>query len=257
MKRRFGWRLLLTLAVLILATVTITILWQRPGEPPPIWPLPEDPTEARKAKLVNALLPAIQKNNRRLMRNREYALSLRDKLNNDKPFDDNDLKWLASMGKRYRLPQQAPDAAWMDLLLRRLDIIPADLALAQAAMESAWGTSRFAEEGNNYFGQWCFKKGCGLVPAQRPTGASYEVASFDDIEDSVRGYMRNLNSHPRYTQLRILREQARNQNRPPTGRELAAGLHGYSAIGDTYIKTLRALIRANRFDQFDSLGVSG
>ncbi len=254
MKRRIGWRALLVTGLLCLVTITASLLWRHVfvSPAPVIWPLPDDPTEARKARLINALLPAIQKNNRQLLEKREYALGLRDKLDAGNVFDSNDLQWLQSVGKRYRLPQQAPDKEWMALLLRRLDIIPADLALAQAAMESAWGTSRFAEEGNNYFGQWCFTAGCGIVPAKRPAGASYEVRHFDSVYDSVRGYMRNLNSHPRYTQLRIIRETARKENRIASGVELAAGLHGYSAIGDTYIKTLRALIRANRFQQFEN-----
>lgn len=255
MKRRIGWRVLLALGIALLCCITFALLWQLrdPSSPPPIWPLPEDPSEARKARLVNTLLPAIQKNNRRLLEQRKYALGLQRKLQAGSDLDQNDRKWLASVGKRYRLPQQDPDQEWMVLLLRRLDIIPADLALAQAAMESAWGESRFAEEGNNYFGQWCFTEGCGIVPSKRPAGANYEVASFDSVRESVQGYMRNLNRHPRYTQLRIIREQARQQNKMADGVELAAGLHGYSAIGDTYIKTLRALIRANQFQQYDSL----
>src|SRR5690606_39546165 len=95
-------------------------------------------------------------------------------------FRSRDREWLETMGKRYRLPEvEQVDEEWMTILLRRLDIIPADLALAQAAMESAWGGSRFAREGNNYFGQWCFSKGCGLVPEKRPAGARYEVQRFD------------------------------------------------------------------------------
>jgi Bax protein len=139
----------------------------------------------------------------------------------------------------------------MTILLRRLDIIPADLALAQAAMESAWGRSRFAREGNNYFGQWCFSKGCGIVPEKRPAGARYEVQRFDSPAESVAGYMRNLNSHPRYTELRLIREKARAESADISGQQLAGGLHGYSAIGDTYIRTLRVLIRANQFERFE------
>ncbi|MDF1779776.1 MAG: glucosaminidase domain-containing protein [Alcanivoracaceae bacterium] len=254
MARKFVWRVAL---VLTLSTTIGTAAWllqsylNRP--PPPIWPIPEDPTEARKANMINVLLPLIQKNNRRLLEQRKYATELEAKVLNNAELDNSDMKWLASMGKRYRLAETEDyDKQWMQILLRRLDIIPADLALAQAAMESAWGESRFAQEGSNFFGQWCFKKGCGIVPGKRPADATYEVQSFDSPAESVRLYMRNLNSHPRYAQLRIIREQARAKGEDIEGQALAAGLHGYSAIGDTYIHTLRALIRANQFQQFPS-----
>lgn len=220
--------------------------------PPPIWPLPEDPVEARKAELVNTLLPLIQENNRILLEKRQRAESLMSRVRQGDSLSRRDREWLEAMGKRYRLPEvEQVDEEWMTILLRRLDIIPADLALAQAAMESAWGRSRFASEGNNYFGQWCFSKGCGLVPDKRPAGARYEVQRFDSPAESVAGYMRNLNSHPRYTELRLIREKARAENREISGQQLAGGLHGYSAIGDTYIRTLRVLIRANQFERFE------
>lgn len=254
MARKFVWRVAL---VLTLATTISTAAWlfqsYRNRPPPPIWPIPEDPTEARKANMINTLLPLIQKNNRRLLEQRKYATELQEKVLNNVTLDSSDTKWLTSMGKRYRLSEtESYDQKWMSILLRRLDIIPADLALAQAAMESAWGESRFAQEGNNFFGQWCFQEGCGIVPSKRPADATYEVKSFDSPADSVRLYMRNLNSHPRYAQLRIIRERARANSEDIDGQALAAGLHGYSAIGDTYIHTLRALIRANHFQQFPS-----
>ena len=240
----------LTVVAILIAAMLLRLL--EAPLPPPISPLPEDPIELRKANLINHLLSAIQNNNRSLLKQRKRAVRILANISNAKKPSHFDLKWLAKMGKRYRLPEQDPDEAWMHLLLRRLDIIPADLALAQAAMESAWGESRFANEGNNFFGEWCFKEGCGIVPAARPAGATYEVATFESVEDSVRGYMLNLNRHPRYTQLRIIRESARQAGQDITGEALAKGLHGYSAIGDTYIRTIRALIRANDFDRFPS-----
>tara|TARA_R110002073_G_scaffold11861_1_gene53299 strand:+ start:77179 stop:77946 length:768 start_codon:yes stop_codon:yes gene_type:complete len=250
----FFWRAILILFLSALLIAPWAIFWQQSYQSSlPIYPIPEDATEARKAHMVNNLLPAIQRNNRALLKQREKAHKLFARAENNRDLRKRELKWLNQQGKHYRLPEtEAPDVEWLSLLLRRLDIIPADLALAQAAMESAWGTSRFATEGDNYFGQWCFSRGCGIVPSQRPAGASYEVETFDSVEDSVQRYMLNLNSHPRYTQLRLLREAQRKEQRPVDGQELAAGLHGYSAIGDTYIRTLRALIRANDFQRFDN-----
>ncbi len=219
----------------------------------PIWPLPEDETEARKARLVNLLLPAVQQNNRDLLSKRERLVSLHQQIVDGVPLTGKDQVWLMDLSQRYRLDTPEPlNSEWSRILLRRIDIVPADLALAQAALESAWGTSRFAEEGNNYFGHWCFVKGCGLVPQNRREGARHEVARFSSPAESVRRYMHNLNSHPRYTELRLIRERLRDRNEPFTGSDLAAGLEGYSELGDEYIGMVRGLIRQNRFDRFPS-----
>lgn len=220
----------------------------------PVWPIPDDPAEARKAKLINKLLPLIQQNNQALLQQRNKATRLASEISQGQFLKQKDKAWLINTGNHYRLTEiERIDTQWMTLLLRRLDIIPADLALAQAALESAWGESRFSKEGNNYFGQWCFKENCGLIPTKRPAGATYEVEKFSSPTESVRRYMSNLNSHPRYTQLRLLREQARQQKGDINGQKLAAGLQGYSTIGDTYIRTLRALIRANSFQHFNNI----
>ncbi|MCC1495750.1 glucosaminidase domain-containing protein [Alcanivorax sp. 1008] len=218
---------------------------------PPIWPLPEDETEARKARLVNLLLPAIQNNNRKLLEKRARLMELHKKIQDNQPLSRDDKVWLEELSRRYRLdlPEQ-PSSDWSRVLLRRIDIVPADLALAQGALESAWGTSRFAVEGNNYFGHWCFVPGCGLVPQQRLANARHEVARFSSPAESVRRYMHNLNSHPRYTELRLLREEARRQEQSFSGSDLAAGLEGYSELGEEYIGMVRGLIRQNQFERF-------
>ena len=257
------WRrsALLTLLVFLLAMPPLHHWYQQTSpdhhitadadDNPPIWPLPEDDTEARKARLVNLLLPAIQANNLELLDKRARLEALHRDIRAGKPLSRRDRAWLEELSQRYRLDIPEPlDDQWSRILLRRIDIVPADLALAQGALESAWGTSRFAEEGNNYFGHWCFVKGCGLVPLNRPAGARHEVARFSSAAESVRRYMHNLNSHPRYTELRLIREQARQRQQPFTGSDLAAGLEGYSELGDEYIGMVRSLIRQNRFDRF-------
>ena len=222
---------------------------QRNG--PPIWPLPDDETEARKARLVNLLLPAIQNNNRELLKKRRRLVTLHEQIAAGQSLDPKDRIWLEDLSQRYRLDvAEPPDSNWSRILLRRIDVVPADLALAQGALESAWGTSRFAVEGNNYFGHWCFVPGCGLVPQHRRDGARPEVARFSSAAESVRRYMHNLNSHPRYTELRLIREKARQQQQPFTGSDLAAGLEGYSELGEEYIGMVRSLIRQNQFERF-------
>ncbi|MDF1628823.1 MAG: glucosaminidase domain-containing protein [Alcanivoracaceae bacterium] len=255
--RRSAW---LTLLVLLLAVPVLSHWYQSTGDMgrqsgqqdgPPIWPLPEDETEARKARLVNLLLPAIQKNNRKLLEKRARLMELHKQIQTSQPLSPDDQAWLEDLSRRYRLdlPEQ-PSRDWSRVLLRRIDIVPADLALAQGALESAWGTSRFAVEGNNYFGHWCFVPGCGLVPQQRLANARHEVARFSSAAESVRRYMHNLNSHPRYTELRLIREKARRQEQPFSGSDLAAGLEGYSELGEEYIGMVRSLIRQNQFERF-------
>jgi Bax protein len=125
-------------------------------------------------------------------------------------------------------------------------MIPADLALVQAAKESGWGTSRFAREGNSFFGQRCNVKGCGLVPGGREPGETYEVAVFDTVDESVRSYIKNLNTHGAYRSFRRLRFRQRFEGSIPDGHTLAGQLPSYSERGVEYLHEIRAMIRVNR-----------
>lgn len=130
-------------------------------------------------------------------------------------------------------------------LWARVDVVPLELTLAQAAKESGWGRSRFAVEANNLFGQWCYETGCGLVPAQRPANATHEVAAFDSVRESIRRYMNNLNTHERYANFRALRAQLRSADQPLSGVALAPGLLGYSERGQPYVDEVLAMMRQN------------
>lgn len=137
------------------------------------------------------------------------------------------------------------------ILQHYIRVIPPSLALAQAANESAWGVSRFAVNGNNYFGQWCFERGCGLVPNNRSKGLTHEVRTFKSPEASVRSYIRNLNTHPRYCELREIRHNLFQKGHFITGLELAEGLGGYSEQGKDYINELQSMIRVNNLIEYD------
>lgn len=154
---------------------------------------------------------------------------------------------LKRLSKSYKVQSIVP-AEQIDLLLYKIGIIPRALVLAQAANESAWGTSRFATQGNNLFGQWCFSSGCGLVPNGRPDGASYEVRKFKDPQASVDAYMRNLNSHGSYKGLRRIRACLKAEGEAVTARALSAGLISYSSRGVDYIDDIRSMIRVNRLE---------
>lgn len=156
-------------------------------------------------------------------------------------------KRLRTLAKKYRVdgnPLESPAARTE--LTAKLDVIPLSLALAQAANESAWGTSRFAREGNNLFGIWTYDESRGMVPKQRSEGKKHLVRKFDSLEESVRFYLHTLNSHPAYSALRTLRVEQRARGEPLDGLKLAAGLTRYSAKGEEYVRLIRGLIKRHK-----------
>lgn len=198
----------------------------------------------RKRVFLDFLRPVVRAENERVLEQRRHVQHLREQLRNGQPLSGGDRQWLDRMAKRYRVKADEP-AARVEALLERIDIIPVSLALAQAALESAWGQSRFAREANNLFGEWCFEPGCGLVPKRRPAGKTYEVEAFDGVGASVRSYIHNLNSHPAYAPLRRIRARQRAEGREPEGYAMAAGLINYAAIGERYVEHIRGVIERN------------
>ena len=146
------------------------------------------------------------------------------------------------------LPERPDDAPG---IMAEMALEACTIALAQAAKESAWGISRFDRLGNNYFGQWCFVAGCGLVPEARNTGASHEVAAFKSVRESVRRYMNNINTHPAYADLRNRRASLRSEGNDISGLALAPALIRYSERGQEYVSELQAMIRGNELQQYD------
>jgi len=136
----------------------------------------------------------------------------------------------------------------LEELLVRVDSLPEGMVLAQAANESGWGGSRFARKANNLFGEWCFNKGCGLVPNNRRAGATHEVKKFPSVEASVFSYIHNINTHKAYEELRALRAQLRNKGSVLHSLILIEGLDNYSERGAAYIEELRKMIQLNRLE---------
>jgi len=139
-----------------------------------------------------------------------------------------------------------------DALLARVDIVPVSMVLAQAADESAWGRSRFAVQGHNLFGQWCFLPGCGIVPKRRPKGATYEVQRFKNEQQAINRYFHNLNTGASYAKFRQLRALQRNKGTHLSGLVLAEGLQHYSSRGLTYVREIQTIIRRYRLNQYDT-----
>ncbi|RDH83744.1 MAG: hypothetical protein DIZ80_06285 [endosymbiont of Galathealinum brachiosum] len=145
----------------------------------------------------------------------------------------------------YSVDWEAGKEDW-DKLLERVDAIALEVALAQSANESAWGQSRFATKGSNFFGQWCYRKGCGIVPKRRDKGTKHEVAKFSSVNKSVRSYIKNINTGRVYAPLRKIRKKNRAEGKKPDAIAQAGGLIKYSQRREAYVKEIRAMIRYNK-----------
>ncbi|TDO96299.1 glucosaminidase domain-containing protein [Marinomonas balearica] len=205
--------------------------------------------KTRKEAFFDYLTPFIREKNTLLLADRSHLKHLLDDLNN---LSSTDISWINKQRKLHRLVSTDKlEKHHIETLLIKLDIIPASLVLAQAANESAWGTSRFALKGNNYFGQWCFRKGCGLVPSSRADDAAHEVRKFTDARQSVFAYIDNLNSNAAYKELRAIRANLRSTHQNISGKTLAAGLIRYSQRGQAYVDEIEGLIQYNRLWRFN------
>jgi Bax protein len=227
------------------------ILLTLPKDLPQISSKPE-----KKLFFFKLILPMILLANEEIRRERDQAESFKQMLDRGQTLTEHQLQIIASLLKRYEVNSEAGELpAAIDALLIRIDIIPPDLALAQAANESAWGTSRFSQMANNLFGEWTFSPGTGMVPEDRPEGATYEVRRFETIYESIRSYLRNLNTHAAYKELRQLRAEARAAALPLDGIKLAEGLFRYSTRGEDYVRELQSLIRQNSLSRFSSVSL--
>ena len=211
---------------------------------------------AKKLFFFKSILPMVLLANDEILRERKQVIELKQQLDQGQPLNEEQLQILSGLKKRYEvnIDTESPEEV-VTILLRRVDIIPPELALAQAANESAWGTSRFSQLANNLFGEWTFTPGSGIIPEDRPDGATYEVRRFENIYESIRSYLRNLNTHYAYRELRQLRAEARAASEPLDGLKLAEGLFRYSVRGEEYVKELQSLIRQNRLNRFASVSL--
>lgn len=206
-----------------------------------------DNSTERKREFISFMAPLIKQENDSLrsLRMKIKQLYVSYQLGHNIP--SNKIEWLANLAKEYRVKEtNFPSEESFRALLLHVDIIPVELALAQAANESAWGTSFFARKGNNIFGKWCFSKGCGIVPRSRAEGSHHEVKAYSSVSASVEDYLHHLNSHPAYKQLRVLRYEQRKQGQQPEGYHIALGLQKYSAIGMKYVNILRSIMNKNQ-----------
>ncbi len=205
----------------------------------------------KKLAFFNYLLPLVRFSNQLVQVDRERFKRVQsDPINLKSP---EAKKITRRLNSRYRIVlERFPDLSFLEELDKRIGQIPESLALAQAAKESGWGTSRFSKQANNLFGQWCFTQGCGIVPARRSKGMTHEIQKFDSVGDAIEAYIKNLNTHRAYSSLREKRYSLLKQGKSPSGSELAITLTEYSERGAIYGEEVASLIRYNKLEAYDS-----
>lgn len=203
----------------------------------------------RKAAFFNFLEPFVTEANENILKERESVLKLESYFERNGKLGGSRLESFNQLRESYDLdPVEAATGRTFKELLARVDTIPVSLALAQAAIESGWGTSRFARQGNNLFGMWCYKPGCGIVPKRRPAGEIYEVTAYPSPRESFLAYLKNLNTNYNYASMRDIRATHRANGVEPSGRDLAGGLTRYSQERWTYVEKVRRMISSNKLE---------
>lgn len=203
-----------------------------------------------KAAFIDYLTPIVEHQNAQVLSERKRLKRVNSDVARGITLPRSELRWLKQLAGKYEVKWN-PDkpAAVTAELLNRVDIVPVQLAVVQAAKESSWGRSRYAVQINNIFGQWCYKKGCGVIPEERSAGARHEVRKFASISDAIRSYIHNLNSHHRYENLRKLRQNLRSKGMAIDGGKLVDGLIFYSERRQQYVDEIRSMIRQYSFFQ--------
>lgn len=201
-----------------------------------------------------SLLPMVLTQNEKVLQQRDQLKRLLTQYDKTQTLSARDKDWIKRLMKQYRFSNDPlNNGAHRKQLLSRVDMIPTALVLAQAANESAYGTSRFAQQANNIFGEWTFIPGTGIVPKGRPAGETYEVKKFSSLSDSIQSYINNLNSHHAYSELRASRETMRSNQQPLQGFYLAEGLLNYSTRRDAYVTEIQTMINYNQLSQLAQL----
>ncbi len=226
------------------------------AEQPPIAVFPDfvsiKSIEVKKQQFFDYLQDYVIAENQAVAASRAELSTLAAIANSGVAFSIREREWLLDLAANYRVESaKLSDRELVNELLLRVDGLPVSLVLAQAANESAWGTSRFALEGNNVFGQWCYQEGCGIVPKRRRVGAVHEVKTFESIAGSVEAYFRNINTHASYQYLRRMRAEMRSREQKLDPMVLALGLGHYSERGEHYVDELQNIILQNRLRRRD------
>ena len=197
--------------------------------------------QLKKETFIKIVLPLIVAENEKILDDRKKLKILSEK----KFTSDIEKQWL-----RQKLLEYKVKKGDLDQLMLRMDMIPVSIALAQAAKESGWGTSRFALEGNAIFGQWTWD-GQGIAPLKRDDNKNHKILKFPILRASVKAYKNNLNTHKSYSKFREKRKSLRNKKKNITGLDLTDTLKNYAQTGSEYTKILNQIITQNRLSDFE------
>jgi len=195
----------------------------------------------RKNLFIQIILPLVIKENNKIKSDRNKLFNILNKSKNT--LAENN--WLNSKFKQYGVVNKN-----LLTLKIRMDEVPVSMAIAQAAKETGWGTSRFAQEGNALFGQWTWS-GEGIKPAGADDGTTHKVMKFKVLQASVKAYQRNLNTHSTYKDFRSARAELRNENKKLDSIVLTEHLDKYAETGKEYVRILQQIIRQNNLEDFD------
>ena len=198
-------------------------------------------SKKRKEFFIQIVLPLVIEENNNIKLDRKTLFTIINKSNNS----NTEKQWLEKKYKQYGV--KSGDLSSLKI---RMDEIPVSLAIAQAAKETGWGTSRFALEGNALFGQWTWS-GEGLKPKEAKEGESHKVMKFNILQASVRAYQRNINTHSTYKDFRKARAKLRDSNKPLDSIELSKYLNKYAETGNQYVEVLQKIIKQNKLQDFD------
>ena len=198
-------------------------------------------TKKRKEFFIQIILPLILKENNNIKLDRKRLFAIINKSSNS----NLEKKWLDKKYKQYGIPSKD-----LSILKIRMDEIPVSLAIAQAAKETGWGTSRFAQEGNALFGQWTWS-GEGLKPKDADNNEGHKVMKFNVLQASVRAYQRNLNTHKTYKKFRKARADLRDRGVGLDSIILSNYLDSYAETGEKYVEVLQKIIKQNNLKDFD------
>ena len=202
-------------------------------------------TQKRKNLFIQIVLPLIIEENTKIRLDRKKLFAILNKNNNS----NSEREWLSEKFKQYGV--KSNDFSTLKI---RMDEIPASLAIAQAAKETGWGTSRFAQEGNALFGQWTWS-GEGIKPAGAEIGSKHKIAKFKVLKASVKAYQRNLNTHSGYKEFRKERAIQRDNDERLDSLKLVNYLDKYAETGQQYIDVIKKIIKQNSLTDFDDVNV--
>ena len=198
-------------------------------------------SQKRKELFIQIILPLIIKENNFIKLDRKKLFSILNKSKNS----NAEKKWLASKFKQYGVVDND-----LSTLKIRMDEVPVSMTIAQAAKETGWGTSRFAQEGNALFGQWTWS-GKGLKPLSADNDTTHKVMKFQVLQASVKAYQRNLNTHSSYKDFRSARAELRDEGKKLNSLVLTNYLDKYAETGEVYVKVLQKIIKQNSLTDFD------